>query len=180
MQMSKMMPYPWEIPVESSDKITSKRWVGGIVKISPELGKEYPYAFFELDTTDQVQHDFVLNQYRKFHISVVMQRVGKGYHYFGQPVHIDTWRQWYKDLKPLNPDFPTLTLRVTRKSGHETWERPEYIGMGTNPSDWSRALMHFLNKEQKFQNSTDIHSAMNHCGLPKYFKCVVYDVEVES
>lgn len=169
--------------VELSKMIKAKRWVGGIVKISPEKGKDYPYTFFELDTTDPVLHNFVLNQYRLFCINVVFQRVGKGYHYFGDMTHIETWRKWYKDLKPLNPDFPTLTLRVTRKSGKEVWERPIYmesVHIAANPPNWARALMHFLNKEQSYTNSTDIHTAMKHCGLPKYFKCVVYDVEVSS
>lgn len=169
-----------QIVFESSNTIKSKRWVGGIVKISPQKGKEYPYTFFELDTTDPVQHEFVLNQYKKFGIDVISQRIGKGYHYFGNTINIENWRKWYKDLKPLNPDFPTLTLRVTRKSGKEVWDRPQYIQNNAKPENWARALMHFLNKEQNYHNSTDIHKAMNHCGLPKYFKCVVYDVEVVS
>ncbi len=169
-----------QIAIENNPSIKSKRWVGGIVKISPEKGKEFPYTFFEIDTTDQKIHEFVLEQYKKFNLDVISHRIGKGYHYFGAMIDIDTWRKWYKDLKPLNPDFPTLTLRVTRKSGREVWERPVYVMARDKPENWARALMHFLNKEQNYQNSTDIHHAMNHCGLPKYFKCVVYDVEVKS
>jgi hypothetical protein len=165
--------------VEIDPIIKAKRFVGGIVRISPEKGKDFPYTFFELDTIDQAQHDTVLNQYKKFNLDVIVQRVGKGYHYFGAPTDISIWREWYKDLKPLNPDFPTITLRITRKSGKEVWEKPVYIEAQSKPLNWSKALMHFLNNEKDYKNSTDIHAAMKHCGLHKYFKCVVYDVEVK-
>lgn len=168
------------IVTESSDKIKHKKFVGGIVRISPEKGRDFPYTFFELDTVDQTQHEFVLNQYKKFNIDVIYQRVGKGYHYFGNMVDIQIWREWYADLKPLNPDFPTITLRITRKTIKETWEKPVYIMATSEPLNWAKALMHFLSKEKIFENSTNIHTAMKHCGLPKYFKCVVYDVEVPS
>jgi hypothetical protein len=168
------------ITTEVSDKIKHKKFVGGIVRISPEKGKDFPYTFFELDTTDPDQHDFVLSQYKKFNIDVIWQRVGKGYHYFGAPVDIQIWREWYAELKPLNPDFPTITLRITRKKVNEVWEKPVYVMATSTPLNWAKALMHFLSKEQVFENSTNIHTAMNHCGLPKYFKCVVYDVEVPN
>lgn len=164
-------------PVPPEAKITAKRFVGGIVRINPMTGKDFPYTFFELDTTDPIQHQTVLNQYEKFNIDLVYQRVGKGYHYFGGMVDVQVWREWYKDLKPLNPDFPTLTLRITRKFGTEIWEKPVYVEAQSRPLNWAKALMHFLSNEKHFANSSNIHSAMNHCGLPKYFKCVVYDVE---
>lgn len=164
---------------EQPNTIKVKRLVGGIVRISPELGKDFPYAFWELDTLDRKQYDYVLEQYARFNLDVVVHRVGKGYHFFGGSLDMQVWREWYATLKHLNPDFPTLTLRITRKFGDETWERPVYIEAQSVIPNWSKALMSFLNKEQRFANQLNIHNAMKACGLPKYFKCVVYDVHRE-
>ena len=161
-----------------SEQTSQIKWVAGVVNISPLLGKDHPYTFFEVDTVEESVHSFILETYHKFNIDVVSQRVGKGYHYFGNNTDRQIWREWYGTIKHFNIKWPPLTLRITKKIPDEVFERPVYHEAQYVLLNWCRALMHFLNKEIRHENSTNLHSAMNDCGLSKYFKCVLYKVEL--
>lgn len=154
------------------------RWVAGIYREDPKLGKDFPHTFFETDAIDEKTNQFVLESYKRFNLDVVSQRIGKGFHYFGSSVDISIWREWYATLKEINFKWPPLTLRISKKFSDEIFERPVYHEAQSRPLDWSRALMHFLSKETKGQNDTNLHSAMQTCGLHKYFRCLVYKVEL--
>jgi hypothetical protein len=156
------------------------KFVAGIVDVDPnmtrEQNRETPYAFWEIDTTDEKAHQQVLDVYKKFEIDMCSQRVGKGFHYFGEKVPRAIWKEWHEELINLvgNKKFPALTLRITRKFAEEVFERPVYHQVRDPPQDHHRALMHFIVKEMKNQNSTYLERAAHDCGLDKYYKVVPY------
>jgi hypothetical protein len=150
-------------------------WVGGVVNVNVVNINE-PYTFFEIDTTDEKIRDAVLGIYKKYNLDVIEHRIGKGYHFFGGHVDRSIWREWYSELKPLNPKYPPLTLRVTKKFEGEIFERPVYHEAQNIVPHWSKAVMHFLNKTIRNENDNYIKEAMRVCGLHKYFKCVVYNI----
>lgn len=156
------------------------KWVCGVVNISPIVGKEYPYTFFEIDNTDTESYNLVVNTYLKYNIDMFEHRCGAGYHFFGSPLNRDIWKKWYSEIKHLNPKWPPLTLRISRKFPDEVFERPVYHQVNQPPPNWAKATMHFLNKEMKGQNSSNLHESMKDCGLEKYFKCVVYKITLEK
>lgn len=161
---------------------TKKVWVGGVVNRDPKIPKGTPnadrYTFFEIDTPDLRTHEFVLKIYQNFGINVCSIRCGQGYHYFGDVVNIQTWREWYEVLKPLNEKYPPLTLRITKKRENEVWEKSIYHNFKSEMPNWAKAICHFLNKELRHENDTWIKTAMERCGLSKYWRCVTYQVEI--
>lgn len=163
----------------STETIPKTKWVAGVVNFSLHLGRDFPHAFFEIDTTDEASHKHVLDSYKRFNIDCVSQRIGNGYHYFGNAIDRQIWREWYLTVKELNYKYPPLTLRITKKFRDEVFERPAYHEAQQITPNWSRALMHFLNKEIRGENNTDLHKAMESVGLKKYFKTVVYKVELK-
>lgn len=156
-----------------------KTFVAGVVNIDPKVSGNHPHAFFEIDTTDTSVRDYVLSIYHKYNLDVVEHRIGKGWHFFGNKVDRQIWIEWYSELKKLNPSYPPLTLRISKKFAGEVFERPIYHEAQESVPNWSRALMSFMNKVIRDQNSDNLWVAVNNAGLPKYFKCVVYPVEVK-
>ena len=156
------------------------KFVSGVVITDPNLSKEQarenPYAFWEIDTLDERQHNLVLQTYKKHQIDVVSQVIGKGKHYFGDKVTRERWKLLHDELVSLvgNDKFPALTLRISKKYDSELYERPIYHQNKYPPANWARALMHYMNKTIKGETSTNLNQAMKDCGLPRYFICVVY------
>lgn len=150
-----------------------RKWVAGVVRIDPVRGNNFPFTWFEIDTTDEKTRDFVLSIYKKYNLDVIEQRLGKGFHFFGSQCDLTVWRDWYAELKHINEQYPPLTLRITKKFPNEVFERPIYHE-AKGLENWARSLMHFLNKEKKGQNSSNLWKAIDSCGLQKWFKCVVY------
>lgn len=154
------------------------KFVAGIVDVDPSLDKEKardnPYAFWEIDTTDEAVRKLIIITYEKYKIDFIEHRIGKGYHYFGDKVSRETWRDWHQEIKHTNPKFPALTLRISKKYQDEVFERPAYYRVKYDPSNWARALMFYLSKEIRGENSTNLHKAMEACSLQKYFTTVVY------
>lgn len=154
------------------------KFVAGIVDVDSSLSKEKardnPYAFWEIDTTDPIIHKLVIDTYTKYGIDFIEHRIGKGYHYFGDKISRETWRDWHKDINHTNEKFPALTLRISKKYQDEVFERPVYHKVKYDPSNWARALMFYLNKELRGENSTNLHKSMESCSLQKYFITVVY------
>lgn len=158
------------------------KFVAGIVITDPNLSKEQarenPYAFWEIDSLDEKIHALVLKTYAKHDIDVVSHKLGKGWHYFGDKVTREKWKLLHDELVSFsgNEKFPALTLRISKKYRDEEFERPEYHNNKYPPSNWARALMHYLNKEMKNENSTNLHQSMKDCSLQRYFICVVYPI----
>lgn len=147
----------------------------GVVNIGP-LGKDHPCAFFEIDTTDEKVRDYVISVYKKYNIDCVEHRVGKGWHFFGGMVERTIWVDWKNELQHLNPKYPPLTLRISKKPTDSTFERPVYHESKEVLPNWSRALMHYINKEIKGENHTDLWQSMYNCSLEKYWQLTVYPV----
>lgn len=154
--------------------VQTHRWVAGVVNVN-QINKNEPYTFFEIDTPDEQVKQKILAVYRKWNIDVIEHRIGKGYHFFGNAIDRSIWRDWYAELKPLNPKYPPLTLRITRKYIGEAFERPVYHEAQNIVPNWSKAIMHFLNKEMRGLNDTNLKKSTHDCGLHKYFTVVVYD-----
>lgn len=170
-----LRPYKEHQESQLGHQFTPK-FVGGVVNIDPRVGGNHPHTFFELDTRDKTIHEKVIKIYEKYNLDLVYHIIGKGAHFFGGMLDRQIWIEWYSELKPLNVAFPPLTLRVTRKFDDEIFEKPIYYEAQEVLPNWSRALMHFLNKEKDWKNSTDIRKAIYACGIPKYFKETVYPI----
>jgi len=151
----------------------------GIVNIGP-LGKDFPYAFFEIDIIDQKIHDFVISVYQKYNLNCISHRVGKGWHFFGDTVERTIWVDWKNELQHLNPKYPPLTLRISKKPMDVTFERPVWYGDKNAIPNWAKATMHYLNKEIKGENHTDLWQSMYNCNLETYFKLTVYPVFING
>lgn len=154
-------------------QIQDRKFVAGVVRFDPIRGPNFPYTFFEIDTRDESVKDFVISIYKKYNIDVISHKVGQGFHFFGGQVDLTIWRDWYAELKHLNEKYPPLTLRITKKFDTEIFEKPVYYE-AKGLENWARSIMHFLNKEIKRQNSTNLWTSTNSCGLNKWFKVVVY------
>lgn len=156
------------------------KFVAGVVDVDPRLSKEEnrlnPYAFWEIDTIDQETNKIVIQTYEKYGIDFVEHRIGKGWHYFGEKIPIEKWKYWHEEVVKLvgNKEFPALTIRITRKYHNEVFERPVYHQVNSPPRDHHRALMHFLNKEMKYENNWNLKKSMENTSLQKYYKVVVY------
>jgi len=168
-------PYKEHQNAELGHQFTLK-FVGGIVNIDPRIGGNHPYTFFEVDTKDKEIHEKVISIYKKYNLDLVLHVIGKGAHFFGASVDRQIWIEWYSELKELNPLYPPLTLRLTRKYDDEIFEKPIYYEAQSVTPNWSKALMHFLNKEKDWKNDTNIRKAIYACGLQKYFKETVYPI----
>ena len=160
------------------------KWVGGITVMQSSQTREERaknpeydrYLFYDNDSTDIKFHFYVLHVYKKYGVDVVSQRIGQGYHYFGGLVKYQIYKQWWDELRKYNPKWPPHDIRITKKYDSEVFERPEYIRNSQDPEPWARALMFFLNKEIRHENSTYHKKAMASCGLDKYFVTVTYTI----
>lgn len=162
-------------------ELKQEKWVAGVVNTPQDgTGKDFPFTFFEIDTDEPNVDQQVLNVYKRFNLDVVSQRIGKGYHYFGNQIDRAIWREWYAELKNLNPLYPPLTLRITKKFIDEVFEKPVYHEAQNVIPNWAKALMHFLNKEIRGQNDTNLYKATQACSLQKYFRVVVYKVNLQQ
>lgn len=158
------------------------KFVAGIVITDPQLSKEQarenPYAFWEIDTLDDKVHELVLSTYAKHGIDVISQKLGKGWHYFGDKVTREQWKLLHEKLVNFsgNEKFPALTLRITKKFNNEYYEKPVYHQNKYPPANWAKALMYYMNKEIRGENSTNLHQSMKDVSLHKYFITVVYPI----
>lgn len=74
---------------------------------------EYRYLFFELDSLDSDQFNFVLDVYKKYQLPVYYHRSMRGWHFLCvKPVKEDIWQTALTEIKPLNMACPHITLRI--------------------------------------------------------------------
>ena len=156
-------------------QVQGKIIVGGIVakdvKTEPKTVAIARHALFEIDTVDPKIHEFVLSIYKNCGISVLVHPCGSGYHYFGEVVAIELWREWYKAVKPLNPEWPPQTLRVTRKWKDERWGETKFYQYGSSKAGWVKPLADFIEKSIFITGERpDIEK------LSKYWKYIEYYV----
>lgn len=168
---------------ETSNKI----WVGGIYNWEVISTKEirikggYPrHNWCDIDIDNIKNYNAVLNIYKKYQVDVISQRVGRGWHFFGDVVDYDLWKKIWAEIKPYaDPMWAPHTLRITKKRPEELYERPVYHKHKNDPPNWAKSLMHFLCKTLRHENSANIWSAMHDTGLDKYLQCTVYMVELK-
>lgn len=170
-----------------SQETTKKTWVGGIYNWNANTTKDIRvkggYArhnWCDIDVDNIENYNQVLSVFKKYQIDVVSQRVGRGWHFFGDLVDYEVWKQIWSEIKPYaDPMWSPHTLRLTKKSDNELFEKPVYHKHKNDPPRWARSLMSFLSKVTRNENSSNIWSAMHHTGLDKYFQCTVYVVELK-
>ena len=170
-----------------SQNTSQKVWVGGIYNWSASSTKEirreggYPrHNWCDIDIDNIENYNAVLGVFKKYGIDVISQRVGRGWHFFGDLVDYDTWKLIWIEIKPYaDQHWPPHTIRITKKRQDEVWERPIYHKHKNDPQNWAKSLMSFLCKTLRNENSTNIWSAMHSVGLHKYLQCTVYGVELK-
>jgi len=163
-------------------------FVGGIYNWPVTLTKEerfknknYPrYNWADIDTTDSKYYDSVIAVFKKYKISCVGQRCGKGFHVWGDLVPFELWMKIWNEIRPFaDPLWAPHTLRISKKRINEVWERPIFYDFGTGLKPWMKSLMSFLCKVLRNENSSNIYNAMHQVGLDKYFQVVCYPVELK-
>ena len=166
---------------------SQKIWVGGVYNWSNSSTKEERrkggYArhnWCDIDTDNIENYNAVLEVFKKYGIDVISQRVGRGWHLFGDLVDYDLWRSIWAEIKPFaDPMWAPHTLRLTKKRQDEIFMMPLFHKNREEPKPWMRSLMSFLCKVTRYENSTNLYSAMHHVGLDKYFQVTVYLVELK-
>jgi len=171
-----------------TDQVTIKKvWVGAIYNWPANSTKEERrkggYArhnWCDIDVDNIENYNAVLAVFKKHGVDCVSQKLGRGWHFFGDLADYEKWKQIWIEIKPYADQmWPPHTIRITKKRPDETWERPIYHKHKNDPPKWARALMSFLCKTLRDENSSNIWSAMHHVGLDKYLQCTVYLVELK-
>src|SRR6185312_455475 len=156
-------------------------WPVSITKEERIKNPEYPrYNWVDIDTTDIEYYNNTLAIFKKYGVSCIGMRCGKGYHVLGDEVSYDLWRKIWFEIKPFaDPKWAPHTIRISKKRNEEVWERPVYYNNGREIQPWMKAVMSFICKAMRGENSTNLYNAMHHSGLDKYFQCIVYKVELK-
>jgi hypothetical protein len=170
-----------------TQETVKKVWIGGIYSWPASSTKEERrkggYArhnWCDIDTDNVENYNAVLAVFKKYQVDVISQRVGRGWHMFGDLVEYDLWKQIWIEIKPYaDPLWSPHTLRVTKKRKDELWSRPIYHKHKNDPQNWAKSIMAFLCKTLRDENSSNIWTAMHSVGLHKYFQVTVYGVELK-
>lgn len=157
-------------------------WPKNITKEQRIKNKNYPrHNWVDIDVLEQNRYDSVLEIYKKYQVDCVSQRLGKGWHFFGDEVPFDLWLKIWLEIKPFaDPRWPPHCIRLSKKRENEIFERPIYHKHKNEPPRWSRALMSFLCKTIRNETSNDLRATAWQCGLDKYFQETLYLVELKS
>lgn len=175
--------------MSETEQKTKEVWVAGIynwpVSITKEeriKNPEYPrYNWADIDTTNIENYDNVLAIFKKYSVSCIGMRCGKGYHVFGDEVPYELWKKIWLEIKPyLDPRWAPHTIRISKKRDDEVWERPVYYNNGRTIQPWMKSVMSFICKALREENSQNLYYAMHKTGLDKYFQCIVYKVELKQ
>ena len=173
-----------------SQVITNHVAVAGLYYWSKDSTKEdriankfYPrYCYADIDTPNKEYANAVLEIFKKYNVTCIIQRVGKGFHAIGDFVDYDLWYKIRTETKPYcDPLWPPHCIRISRKRNDEVWEKPEYYQNNNNQKpNWCKAVLYFLCREMRFENEASLRTAMKRCGLDKYFVTTVYTVELKQ
>ena len=155
-------------------------WPASITKEERHTNKEYPrHNWCDIDTTDIQSLNSVLAVFKKYHVSCISQICGKGSHVFGDEVPFVLWLQIWNEIRPFaDPLWQPHTLRISKKRESELFEQPIFHGNGRTIQPWMKAVMSFLCKTIRGENSNNLWNAMHNCGIHKYFQGTVYPVEL--
>ena len=173
-----------------SQEVKNIVWVCGVYNWPAHLTKEERYKnknydrhnWADIDTTDTKYYDSVIQVFRENRVSCIGQRCGKGYHVWGDLVPFELWMKIWSEIKPYaDPRWAPHTLRISKKRINEVWKRPEFYNFSNldKPKPWMKALMHFLCKAMRSENSSNLKAAIHQVGLDKYFQCPTYPVELK-
>jgi len=157
-------------------------WSGTLTKEDRVKNPEYDrYIFADIDQLQPYRLEAVLDIYKNNRISCLVQRVGRGWHLFGDMVNFETLKKMRLEMKDYVDPRAGTCLRITHKSEFETWLRPEwhnFSGYSDRPN-WVKAVSYFLCREERFENEEWLRKAVQKCGLQKYFQPAYYAVEVK-
>lgn len=82
-------------------------------KLKPMYDHDKRFLFWENDTKDTFNKESALSVYRYFDLSCYWHESMRGYHFYSlEPIPIDIWKYAIKMLRPLNLDYPPITLRL--------------------------------------------------------------------
>ena len=156
-------------------------WQAGTSKEERMKGEYSRHNWCDIDVVSIENLDAVLQVFKKWQVDCISQRCGKGFHVFGDLVEYPLWQLIWDEIRPYaDQKWAPHTMRISKKRKNEVWERPIYHKNKNEPQNWAKALMSFLCKELRSENSTNLWNAMHQCGLDKYFHCVVYEVELKQ
>lgn len=159
-------------------------WPATIDKEFRHKNKDYPrYNWCDIDTKDPQYLKNVLKVFENYKISCISQICGKGAHVWGDIVPFETWLKIWTEIKPYaDPRWAPHTLRISKKRPDEIWERPVFHNFSglLKPKPWMQALMSFLCKAMRGENSSNLKAAVHQVGLDKYFQCPTYPVEIKK
>lgn len=100
-----------------SDKELSSNTIKDIFEVDrkykPKIKSNWKYLFWELDTRDIQDYDFVLSVYEKLKLPVYVHKSMRGYHFISiKPIPDKIWECAIKELRHTNTSFPPITLRI--------------------------------------------------------------------
>lgn len=158
-------------------------WPASTTKEERLKNKNYErFNWCDIDTTDPKYYDSVIQVFKENNVSCIGMRCGKGYHVWGDLVSFELWMKIWIGIKPYaDPRWAPHTLRLSKKRVGEVWERPIFYNFSNleKPKPWMSAMMHFLCKAMRGENSSNLKAAIHQCGLDKYFQCPTYPVELK-
>jgi hypothetical protein len=157
-------------------------WNGTMKKEDRMKNPEYDrYIFADIDQLQPYRLDAVLDIYKKNKVSVVVQRVGRGWHLFGDIVNFETLKKMRQEMKDYVDPRAGTCLRITRKTPNEVWLKPEWHNFSSYPErpNWVKAISYFLCREERFENEEWLKRAVNKCGIYKYWQPAYYLVGVK-
>jgi len=166
---------------------TKKVFVGGIYNWNVLTTKEmrvkgdHPrHNWADIDILDQNRYDSVIRVFETYNTNVISHRLGKGWHMMADMVPYELWLKIWTEIKPYcDPKWAPHTIRLTKKRDDEVFERPVYHRFSSDPQPWAKAVMSFICKAIRDENSDNIKKAMHHAGIDKYFQIAVYPVEIK-
>lgn len=158
-------------------------WPAYITKEERHKNKNYErHNWADIDTKDRKYYDSVIQIFKENNVSCIGQICGKGAHVWGDLVPFEKWMKIWDQIRPFtDPLWAPHTLRISKKRKDEIWERPVFYNFSNldKPKPWMQALMHFICKALREENSSNLKVAVHQCGLNKYFECPRYPVELK-
>src|SRR5690349_23121261 len=92
-----------------SQEVKNIVWVCGVYNWNVSMKKEERHKnknydrhnWCDIDVTDIKNHDAVLAVFKKYQVSCIMQRCGKGWHCFGDIVPFELWLKIWNEIRPF-------------------------------------------------------------------------------
>lgn len=158
--------YNWDNTMTKEDRINN-----------PEYSR---YLWLDIDQLQPYRYDAVMKTLEENKISCVVQRVGRGWHFFCDKVDFETLKRIRLAVKDYVDPRAGTCLRITRKSQYEVWMKPTWHNFGgyADRPNWVKAISYFLCREERHETELYLKKAVEKCGLQKFWQPAYYPVEV--